>query len=1001
MGFAIGQQVRIRTRPAEVGEILEVVEIGGASDSWYKVRFANGIRSVAGSSLVEVGIPREPEEQFASGVSAGMSDLRLLLTFLRLKERNLTDQLRSLRAARLQHLPYQYKPLLKFLESEHQRVLVADEVGLGKTIEAGLVLLELMARQEVTRVLIVVPSNLITKWQMELRDRFELEVEHRENKWLREVLLNTAEQGVELSPFRAICSIEAVRLLHAEFEQVKPPIDLVIVDEAHRLRNDTSLSHKLGRTLGECAEGMLLCSATPMQTASTDLHNLLRVMLGEAAGSFRDFQSDLEANRAVVLASSALARNEAMSTVAQLLRDSREAFRRARPADLPLLEACIASVERTSDSDRSGRVELLALISRLNWFGGVMTRTRKRMVMKNVAPRVAVAWPVRFTPEEREVYASITRETAERVGASGRWNSSTFGAIMRQRQAASCLAAFRNGVLSRDADARDALGGELQHDSDEAAETAAPKAAPRLPSDSKLDGFLDLLRELQLRDPRFKVVVFATFRATIHYLEQKVREQGWRCEVLTGEVTDRLERSARVQRVRDDPTCQLLLATEVGCEGIDLQFAGNLVNYDLPWNPMTVEQRIGRLDRIGQKAAQIRIFNLVVEGTIEERILKRLYERLRLFEESIGALEVIIGERVQKLALDLVTLSPEEQNRRLEQEALALENMQRESVRLDAEAANLVGDDAYYNQRLGEIEAKQGDIAKDLQVFVADFLGREFRHATLIEEDPSTSPGIYRLTFDSELLGFVGGRRELFGPGATFVGRYAESRERGGILVTFQQHVADARRDVEFLTTTHGFIRAIARRLEDQQMNFVRVFSVRASRPNVPPGVYFVAVALHRISGIRPRNELVAGAAQVGDDAPVTDDIADRLVADILRDGRSGAATAAALGSASLRAAADRAVLVRCERMKREVEAESEVFVSRRIDSLRRWFSARIDKARAQAETNRDVRVRRMAAGRAAKLEARLDEQIRRADEGRKVESESTTEAYVVVEVTN
>lgn len=998
MLFAVGQQVRIRNRPAEAGEVLEIVDLGDPGDPWYRVRFANGVRSIAETSLMEAGIPRDPEEQLAAGLAGGMSELRLLLTFLRLRERSLTDQLRSLRAARLQHLPYQYKPLLKFLESEHQRVLVADEVGLGKTIEAGLVLLELMARQEVSRVLILVPSNLIPKWQMELRDRFELEFEHRDNRWLREVLLGPAEEGAEPPPFRAVCSIEAVRLLHEEFEQAKPQIDLVIVDEAHRLRNDTSLSHRLGRTLGECCDGMLLCSATPMQTASTDLHNLLRVMLGDGAGTFRDFQSDLESNKAVVLASSALARSEPMMQVAALFEEARAPFARARPSDLPLLDACIERARRTPDSDRAARVEMLALTSRLNWFGAIMTRTRKRMVMKNVAPRAGVAWPIRFTKAEWDLYARVCEETARRVGSSAPWNGSTFGAIMRQRQAASCLAAFRNAELARDDDARGALEGELQHDEAGDPDLGASTTPAALPTDSKLDAFLALLADLQRQEPGFKVIVFATFRATVAYLADKLREQGWGFEVLTGATTDRFERARRVQRVRDDPSCRVLLATEVGCEGIDLQFAGNLVNYDLPWNPMTVEQRIGRLDRIGQRAPQIRIFNLVVEGTIEERILKRLYQRLRLFEESIGALEVIIGERVQKLALDLVRLTPEQQNRRLEEEALALENMQRDSQRLDAEAANLVGDDAYYNQRLGEIEARQGDIAEDLRVFVSDFLGREFRHATLIEEDPSAAPGVFRMTFDSELLGFVGARRELFGPGSPFVGRYADGRDRGGLLLTFRQDVADARRDVEFLTSTHGFVRAIVRRLEERELNPVRVFSVRANAATAQPGRYLLALALHRISGIRPRNELVAAAVPVAGGDPLPDESVDELVSELLRRGANGP-TADAVQSAVARASVDRAVLIRCQRMKREVAAESGVLVARRVDSLRRWYGARIDKARRQAETNRDMRVRRMHAGRVTKLEARLAEEVRRAEAGKVVESESVTEAYAAVEV--
>ena len=120
-----GAQVRLRSRPAEVGEVIRQVSVPGSEDVWYRVRFGSGTRSVPAESLISAGLPEDAHEQLARGVWGGVEELRLLLTGLRLGERNLTDQLRSLRAARLIHLPYQYKPLLKLLDSQHQRVLIA------------------------------------------------------------------------------------------------------------------------------------------------------------------------------------------------------------------------------------------------------------------------------------------------------------------------------------------------------------------------------------------------------------------------------------------------------------------------------------------------------------------------------------------------------------------------------------------------------------------------------------------------------------------------------------------------------------------------------------------------------------------------------------------------------------------------------------------------------------------------------------------------------------
>jgi superfamily II DNA or RNA helicase len=1000
----------VRNRPAETGEIIAVLEGLAPGERWYKVRFANGTRSVSEQSLVDVGIPQDPEQQFAEGVVGGMPEFRLLLTFLRLKERSFTDQLRSLRAARLVHLPFQYKPLLKFLESDHQRILIADEVGLGKTIETGLILSELRSRHELHRVLIVVPSNLLIKWQTELRERFDFEFEIRDNRWIRQVLLQPAREGHELPVLQALCGLESLRLLAEELDSIRPPLDLVIVDEAHRMRNESSLSHQLGRILSDCAEGMVLLSATPMQTSSADLYNLLRILLGDEAGSFGDFQRDLKINEPIVRASSALARNEKLDTVRDCLFHARGSLATLRPSDLPLVDECLKKAELLDDDDHSGRAELLALVSRLNLFGSILTRTRKRAVFGNVAPRVAKTVPLQFTPEEMEMYEAVTQDT-RRIVANGKWTGEAFAAIMRQRKAASCLAVLHeefSSQINTDEDAASALGAELVAE-DLSVDGTRSKTqssfkeianAATLMSDSKLDALLRLLDDLRAEDPLFKLVIFTTFKATIRHLGAKLSERGWAYEVLTGDVLERTERVRRVNRVRNDASCQILLATEVGSEGLDLQFCANLVNYDLPWNPMTVEQRIGRLDRIGQRATEIRIFNLAVDGTIEQRILKRLYSRLQLFESSIGALEVILGERIQKLALELMCLSPQEQERRLDEERLALSNMQFEAARLDEQATNLLGDDTYYLQRLNEIEAKQGDIAQDLRAFFIDFLNREFKKATLLEDDSIQAPKVLRLTFDSELLAFMTHSNDGSGSFRALVSRYAESRDRSGVLITFAQDVAEQRPDVEFITSTHGLVRAIAKRIEEQDRTMVRAFGLACQSRRVPPGIYLLGVALQRISGLRPRVSLMGGAVSIEDGNVLDDATTDMLLIDLGRNGRSWEeARLIRERAAAYQTRAEQALIERLQRTTAQVKEENRLFVDRRIDSLRRWYGTRIQRAEAQQSTHSDERVRRMAAGKVAKLRVKLEEEIRRTEESKQVDPESRTEAYTLVQI--
>ena len=1002
--FQKGQQVRLKSRPAEGGEVLSIVTVGGSSELWYKVRFANGIRSVSESSLMVLGIPETPEEQLAAGIVGGSGELRLLFTLIRLnQQKNLTDQLRSLRAARLTHLPYQYKPLLKYLESDRQRILIADEVGLGKTIEAGIIISELQARQELQRVLIIVPSNLMLKWQNELRERFGFEFEIRDNRWVRDVLLRPLRDGEDPPTFNAICALEGMRLLAGQFESVKPTIDLVIFDEAHRLRRDSSLSHRLGRALGESSEGVILCSATPMQTASTDLYNLIRILLGEEAGSFRDFERDLEINRPIVLAANALAKHDPVQNAARHLASARDSLKYYRPADLPLLDECIRQANNLKQEDMEGRINLLALISRLNPLSSLLTRTRRRAVFTRAAPRIAKTRPICFSQEEIKFYETVTEDTRRRT-AGGRWTGEVFSAIMRQRKAASCLSALAEEMEQKivDDEAGSALAAELLGDNepDGTVPTLPSVLKQPLTTDSKLRELLDLIKELNKANLGSKLIIFTTFRGTVRYLDAKLREAGWGVETLTGEITDRKERMRRVDRVKNAPDCHILLVTEVGSEGIDLQFSSTLVNYDLPWNPMTVEQRIGRLDRIGQMGESIRIFNLAVENTIEKRILDRLYERLMIFEHSIGALEVILGERIQKLSLELAQLTPAEQNKRLDDEALAIGTMQADAERLDAEAIKLLGDDAYYNHRLTQIEAAQGDISEDLRVFVQDFLHREFKSATLVR-DQGTPEGLFRLTFDSNLLQFMTQIRETGRQSyRAFLDSYAENRNMG-VPITFKQDIAEQDRRVEFLTSTHWFVRAIAAHVDAQNRTLVRFFALGCTSVELPVGDYFLGVALQRISGIRPRHEVVIVAASLAKRLLLEDAVSDKLWADVLRSGEQ--VHGVALDPAKLATGqelVDSGLIARMNRRADILREENDLFVNRRIDSLRRWYGSRIDSARRVATSHSDERVKRMNAGRIVKLSASLETEVRRAEESKIVESESRVEAYVWARIT-
>ncbi len=274
--FKVGDIVVRRNRRDERGTICSPAR-RIANRYFYRVLFPSSPNpvQVPESDLEKVTLDMSIEDRLLNGEFGNKGTFSRLLTFERLR-RPLQDTLYSLRASRTEFQPYQFKPLLKFLRSAKQRLLLADEVGLGKTIEAGFILCEMLARYPNTfrRVLIVCKASLCAKWQTEMRKRFDLRFEIYRADQLRGCLSQYRED--ENPELRAICSLESFRnpTLMQEWEAMPPPLDLLIVDEAHHLKNSETKAHKACRTAAESAEAVLALTATPIQIGSRDLFNL-------------------------------------------------------------------------------------------------------------------------------------------------------------------------------------------------------------------------------------------------------------------------------------------------------------------------------------------------------------------------------------------------------------------------------------------------------------------------------------------------------------------------------------------------------------------------------------------------------------------------------------------------------------------------------------------------------------------------------------------------------
>ena len=325
----------------------------------------------------------------------------------------------------------------------------------------------------------------------------------------------------------------------------------------------------------------------------------------------------------------------------------------------PLAVQVLEDIAEHPPEERRDWVDLERRIQELHPLGTIVTRTRKRDVLEHAPMRKANVLLCQWTEEEDELYRKLVKGSTQ-----GGWINErlSLGQIQRARQAASCLPAAalchqERAVTSDDeaVELTDILPSDLPEKANGGDnDRNATARLPQIIRDSKYEKLREVLQLLWKDDPKPKVLIFTFFVGTAAYLEERLKAEGIQTLRIAGNVAsnphqpERDERGKRMRKFHDDPNVRVLVSTEVGSEGLDFQFCHHLVNYDLPWNPMIVEQRIGRIDRYGQREAVVHIHNLVVQGTVEEKILLRLYERIGIFRESIGDLESILGETISQ-----------------------------------------------------------------------------------------------------------------------------------------------------------------------------------------------------------------------------------------------------------------------------------------------------------------------------------------------------------------
>jgi len=465
------------------------------------------------------------------------------------------DQLAALNAlANIDKHWYQIETAKKVIKQMGGRALLADEVGLGKTIEAGLICKEYLIRGAIKTLLILTPASLVSQWQMELEEKFGISTITTDQR-------ETSPEEFWLSSDRIVASINTAKH-KAHFSYVtEREWDLVIVDEAHHLKNRKTLNWKLVNALNK--RFILMLTATPVQNNLIELFNLLTLL-----------------------------KPGVLKTEAQFKKE----YVNSRDGRVPKNPEKLRQLMRE-----------------------VTIRNTRSLVDVKLPKRFASTINVIPTDKEQDLYTAINAYLRQHQEEKGFDKLTRNTLLMRAGSSPTALI--------------DSLKG-LQKRFDHEELKFLLRRAKNIKEFEKGRQLLDLLKKSSQ-----KTLVFINHRVTQDYLAEYLTENNIEVAQFRGDMSLK-EKDAAIEAFKDK--ISVLLASETGGEGRNIQFANAIVNYDLPWNPMKIEQRIGRIHRIGQ-TQDVFIFNFCIKGSIEEYVLRILHDKINMFELVVGEIETILG----------------------------------------------------------------------------------------------------------------------------------------------------------------------------------------------------------------------------------------------------------------------------------------------------------------------------------------------------------------------
>ncbi len=479
------------------------------------------------------------------------------------------------------HYEHQLHTALTVLNTLKGQALLADEVGLGKTIEAGIIMKELITRGLVTRILIITPASLMTQWQGELQSKFgeTFHIASQGDDWLQEKVITSfsrlrmpkqqsSQRKAEQPP--VVKQLEEEHNMSGAFHMLHQEYDLLIIDEAHKLKHRNTQRFKFVSKIKK--KYVLMLSATPVHNNLTELYNLITILKPGLLGTVRSFKRHFVASS-----------------------DAR------KPKNEHHLKKLLTSV---------------------------MIRNRRADVNIRFPERKSAIYHLSLTEQERKLYDEVSEYIRHEFKAQTKNQFHLLPLTTLQKELCSSSNAVK-ATLKKMAERPqypDVTKERLRSFID---------LTEGITENRKIDALLDILEQFP-----GKFLIFTEFLQTMHFIKAHLDTRGIPTQLFHGGL-DLLQRQDAIRNF--SKSSRVMISTQTGGEGVNLQFCHQLVNYDLPWNPMMVEQRIGRLHRLGQEH-DVSIFNFSIHDTIEAHVLNLLSRKIRMFELVVGELDLILSD---------------------------------------------------------------------------------------------------------------------------------------------------------------------------------------------------------------------------------------------------------------------------------------------------------------------------------------------------------------------